>query len=679
MNKDSYDISSMSPQRLVWDSPTHQQKRENNVSDEWDVASLFITDHHRTRRPTWCDTLDISHHVTMKTDGSLDMYDSRVNDVMHDNHSGSQTNRTGILSSYSVLPGAPIPVISTKSASPSPIRAELASARTISSESLPSELPIQPLTDETPESLSRRLYQHTKAIPDLSGHTARFLSMSSSTFLRDALACYLARFHFEDYPIDMALRYFLALEHLPSESQQIDRVLHAFSQRYTTCNSTILDADTAYLLTFSLLLLHTDLYGRHGCTRLTKASFVSLAGASRVPAVILEYLYDNTSLVEFVSIRDALMPLRKTRSIRKQQDALYKLIYTGRILNLQQWRGMLYEYTRFPFSYVSHEWAEHDIETTVSHAPQARVWFPIRQVRRWAPFPGVTPKEPVAPHHVRFLYMGTVRRYRGNSDMERDTMPLAGTGHWKTWGLILTGSTLFWCKDSSVIATLQHQIYSHERHWSLKVDEVMPLADAFCVQDHAAPRFLRLRVQQQWLVLEPEAHSLTTWLDQINHIASIGACKHVWDDAVWVPSGTTLAYKNIPGTNVGPLRTGALCHRHWICDTYMECARDAHMGRAQSMLAMTQYIVKQEERQAALIKEHDQSVQYARHLGILTPLRKTMRDQIEETIHDVSRALRSMQFELAFVSCRLVFLRAQQRLLKRQLDQHVYDMYASVG
>ena len=112
MNKDSYDISSMSPQRLVWDSPTHQQKRENNVSDEWDVASLFITDHHRTRRPTWCDTLDISHHVTMKTDGSLDMYDSRVNDVMHDNHSGSQTNRTGILSSYSVLPGAPIPVLS---------------------------------------------------------------------------------------------------------------------------------------------------------------------------------------------------------------------------------------------------------------------------------------------------------------------------------------------------------------------------------------------------------------------------------------------------------------------------------------------------------------------------------------------------------------------------------------
>jgi len=75
--------------------------------------------------------------------------------------------------------------------------------------------------------------------------------------------CYIRRFHFEKYPIDMALRYLLALEHLPPESQQIDRVVHAFALRYSECNGEAVSFDEAYIIAFSLLILHTAIFNRH--------------------------------------------------------------------------------------------------------------------------------------------------------------------------------------------------------------------------------------------------------------------------------------------------------------------------------------------------------------------------------------------------------------------------------
>ena len=55
---------------------------------------------------------------------------------------------------------------------------------------------------------------------------------------------------------------------------------------------------------------------------------------------------------------------------------------------------------------------------------------------------------------------------------------------------------------------------------------------------------------------------------------------------------------------------------------------------------------------------------------MLTPLRKSMRDYIEHAMHAALRSLRATQWELAFVACRLNFLRAEQRLLESHLHHH---------
>lgn len=61
-------------------------------------------------------------------------------------------------------------------------------------------------------------------------------------------------------PLDIALRKFLLDFSLPTESQEIDRLIESFANRYCACNPGLfLSSDTAHLLAFSLIMLGTDL------------------------------------------------------------------------------------------------------------------------------------------------------------------------------------------------------------------------------------------------------------------------------------------------------------------------------------------------------------------------------------------------------------------------------------
>lgn len=82
-------------------------------------------------------------------------------------------------------------------------------------------------------------------------------------FHREVLVNFVKSFNFEGENIVVALRMFLASFRLPGEAQQIDRILNTFSlQVYEQCRDRFLMAspDVAYLLSFSLIMLNTDLH-----------------------------------------------------------------------------------------------------------------------------------------------------------------------------------------------------------------------------------------------------------------------------------------------------------------------------------------------------------------------------------------------------------------------------------
>jgi hypothetical protein len=65
---------------------------------------------------------------------------------------------------------------------------------------------------------------------------ASFLSKTDDAFLLAVLRSYMRRFAFFGDPIDMAVRKLLMQVELPKETQQIDRVLQGFADRYHECN-----------------------------------------------------------------------------------------------------------------------------------------------------------------------------------------------------------------------------------------------------------------------------------------------------------------------------------------------------------------------------------------------------------------------------------------------------------
>ncbi|KAI7904895.1 uncharacterized protein BX663DRAFT_431125 [Cokeromyces recurvatus] len=85
-------------------------------------------------------------------------------------------------------------------------------------------------------------------------------------------------FDFSNQRLDNAFRILCSKLYMKAESQQLDRIIQAFSKRYFECNKNtlLLSLDIVYAVAYSLLLLNTDLHvvGGGRATKMSKSSFV---------------------------------------------------------------------------------------------------------------------------------------------------------------------------------------------------------------------------------------------------------------------------------------------------------------------------------------------------------------------------------------------------------------------
>lgn len=68
------------------------------------------------------------------------------------------------------------------------------------------------------------------------GTVVALLSKSTDEFTKNVLRSYMRRFRFFEDPLDMAVRKMLMQVELPKETQQIDRTIQSFADRYHECN-----------------------------------------------------------------------------------------------------------------------------------------------------------------------------------------------------------------------------------------------------------------------------------------------------------------------------------------------------------------------------------------------------------------------------------------------------------
>ncbi|KAG5518078.1 hypothetical protein PMAC_003264 [Pneumocystis sp. 'macacae'] len=76
-----------------------------------------------------------------------------------------------------------------------------------------------------------------------------------------------------------ALRKFLQFFRLPGEAQKIDRYMLKFAERYINCNPGVFaNADTVYILAYSVIILNTDLHNPHIKKRMSLNDFIKNTG-----------------------------------------------------------------------------------------------------------------------------------------------------------------------------------------------------------------------------------------------------------------------------------------------------------------------------------------------------------------------------------------------------------------
>jgi hypothetical protein len=107
-----------------------------------------------------------------------------------------------------------------------------------------------------------------------------------------------SRYDFRGDTLDGALRKLLRQFRLPGEAQQIDRILEKFATQYHSQNQGVfLNADTAYVLAFSIIMLNTDLHNQaiSPDRKMTLDQFIrnnrGINSGQDVPREILEKLY----------------------------------------------------------------------------------------------------------------------------------------------------------------------------------------------------------------------------------------------------------------------------------------------------------------------------------------------------------------------------------------------------
>ncbi|KAL1507822.1 hypothetical protein AB1Y20_007430 [Prymnesium parvum] len=105
-----------------------------------------------------------------------------------------------------------------------------------------------------------------------------------------------------DLHLVAALRYYLSLFKLPGEAQIIDRILLAFAAQWTAANAasvdcSIIDSDVAYILSYSIVMLNTDLHNPQVVNKMTLEQWfrnnrgIGVRGAD-LPKQMLEELYN---------------------------------------------------------------------------------------------------------------------------------------------------------------------------------------------------------------------------------------------------------------------------------------------------------------------------------------------------------------------------------------------------
>ncbi|KMU85372.1 guanyl-nucleotide exchange factor Sec74 [Coccidioides immitis H538.4] len=509
--------------------------------------------------------------------------------------------------------------------------------------------------DDTPATYLTRLEGavHRAAI-------ATILSQSGDDFYKATLRKYIRGFAFFGDAMDMSIRKLLMEAELPKETQQIDRVLQSFAERYHECNPGIFASpDQAYFIAFSLLILHTDVFNKNNKRKMQKQDYVRNTRGEGLAEEILQCFYDNICYTPFIHVEDevnlgvrrlapkARSPLFKTASTdhlsRSSRDPVdpYALILEGKLGSLRpNLKDVMDLEDVYSVSGAGPSPNMNDLHRAfykpcvlqiVSERSRPDAFLTQSSIANPAESqPGLV--------DIRVAKVGLL--WRKDQKKKKTRSP------WQEWGAVLTGSQLYFFKDVQWVKSLISQYESRQtggrRHpvtfkppvSDFKPDSIVSTANAVALLDASYKRHKHafLFVQHggfEEVLLANSDTDLNDWIATINYAAAFRTTAVRMRGMIGANYEGHLPHKSTRADSV----TSDTSETPTILDSAAANTRRMDPCLAEEIFAARRELVSRkvqeaDEKLAVTQKQLDDLLQNARHLQILTPIHPRARDNV---------------------------------------------------
>ncbi|KAE8442127.1 hypothetical protein EG329_003833 [Mollisiaceae sp. DMI_Dod_QoI] len=514
--------------------------------------------------------------------------------------------------------------------------------------------------DDTPAKYLVRLEEAVSR-----GVVASVLSKGTDPFSQAVLRSYMRGFGFFGDPMDMAIRKLLMEVELPKETQQIDRCLQGFANRYHECNPGIYASpDQAYFIAFSLLILHTDVFNKNNKHKMQKPDYLKNTRGEGIFDEILECFYDNISYTPFIHVEDDLdingeriiQHKMKKKSIlrgavdpakRPSRDPVdpYTLIIDSKldslrpnlkeVMHLEEHYNYLGTATSLNLQDLQKTFFRTGVLQIVSARSRPDAFMNANTLHN----PSSAEEAHPGIVDIKITKVGLL--WRKDAKKKKTRSP------WQEWGAILTGAQLYFFRNTTWIKSLMHQLETHIKQGhdgipvifkppldQFKPDALMSTDDAVALLDSTYKKhknafvFVRHGGFEETFLADNE-QELNDWLAKLNYAAAFRT------------SGVRM--RGVVGGNYEGQRSRGIrrleSHNESTKSiqtptgevTIVSGKIDAKM--AQDILAarreiMLQKIAAAEEKLATCQKQLDAQLRNARHLQILAPIQPKTREQV---------------------------------------------------
>ncbi|KZF21516.1 hypothetical protein L228DRAFT_155020 [Xylona heveae TC161] len=533
--------------------------------------------------------------------------------------------------------------------------------------------------DDTPAKYLSRL---TEAVSR--SVVASVCSKSGDEFSQAVLRSYMRSFSFFEDPLDMAIRKLLMEVELPKETQQIDRVLQGFADRYHECNPGVYASpDQAYFIAFSILILHTDIFNKNNKHKMQKSDYLKNTRGEGIADDILECFYDNISYTPFIHVEDDLdvngeriIPQRPRKALFKTASELsfqktsrepvdpYALILDNKLGIL---RPTLKDVMQLedPYSYLG---TAQSLDLANIHRSFFRSGVLQIMSARSRPEAFMSPNTITNPEEahpgvvdIKVTKVGILWR--------KDIKKKKARSPWQEWGAILTGSQLYFFRNTAWVKNLIHQHDAHHKqghsttpvvfrppleHFkpdaSMSTDDAVALLDSSYKKHKHAFVFVRHGGFEETFLADTE-NEMNDWLCKLNYAAAFRTAGvrmrgFVGGHSEMQRNRTVRNVDSTGSTQSIQTPTGEVTVTSGKIDTPL--AQQILAARRQ---IMTQKIKEMDEKLGHICTQLEAQLRNARHLQILAPIQSKTRDQVILSAGRMSAKLKWLRMEIWRLKC----------------------------